>query len=98
MSALVDMSRRRVAARTGLDAPVERNGQVCISETQRKVHMTAEALALLVAVPFTAYLALKPSDRLEPWERTGLGALALGTAVVDGALLYNYWRKRKDSR
>jgi hypothetical protein len=88
------MARRRSGAlprapRTGLAEP----DVYTITPTQRNVHVTFEALAVFVAVPFTAYLAFSP--RLKPWERTGLAAMTLATLVVDGGLLYSYLKKKK---
>lgn len=77
------------------DGYYEDGDAICISKSQQKVHQATEALAVFVAAPFTAWLALKPSDKLEPWERTGLGILTIGTLIVDGGLLISWLRKKK---
>jgi len=54
---------------------------VCISERQRNVHVVAEAVALLVVVPFMAHVALSAEDKTT---RTLAAAVGLGTLLVDG--------------
>lgn len=80
--------------RTG-QAPARTNDEICISENQKKLHVTTEALAVFVAAPFTAWLALKPRDTIEPWERTGLAVLTVGTLLVDGGLLLKWATTKK---
>lgn len=59
---------------------------LCISETQRKVHVVSEALALVVGVPMLLWIGTRKRE-LTSLEKAGLLTLALGTVVVDGALL-----------
>lgn len=76
--------------RTG--AVREVGNEVCISKTQRNVHVTFEALAVFAAVPFLLYLAQKPG--LKDWEKYGLYGMAGATLIVDGGLLLSYMRKK----
>lgn len=60
---------------------------------RRQVHIVSEAAALGLALPLSIYAAASP--RLPAWARVGFAALALGTAVIDTALLASYLRPTK---
>lgn len=55
------------------------------------VHVTTEALALGVGVPFLLWASFQTS---KPAARTGLRLLALTTIAVDGWLLTQYARQK----
>jgi hypothetical protein len=63
---------------------------VCISDQQARLHVAAETLALLVAVPLSVYFAARRD--LPMWARIAAGAVAAGTLAVDGYLLRRYLR------
>ncbi len=57
---------------------------------RRQVHIASEAAALGLALPLSVYAASTP--RLPVWARIGFGLVAVGTAVIDSALLASYLR------
>lgn len=59
----------------------------CISPRQRDVHVVSEALALAVVAPFMVYVAVTARD---PSVRAAAAAVAVGTVLVDGWLLYRF--------
>lgn len=63
-------------------------GGTCISAEQRRVHVVAEALAVVLVAPLLGYVATRPE--LPDWARVGAGAAAVGTLLVDGWLLSRY--------
>ena len=63
-------------------------GSVCITAQQRRVHVYAETLAVVLVAPLLGYAATQ--RELPDWARYGLGAAALGTLLVDGWLLKRY--------
>ncbi len=65
------------------------DGSYLISPRQAKVHRTSEGLALLFAVPVTLWAATR-NRKLTKTEKLGLGAVAVGTLVVDGVLYRRY--------
>ena len=65
-------------------------------EARRGVHVAAEGIALVAALPLSVYAAANP--RLPIWARVGFGVLAAGTAVVDGGLLLSYLRDIRERR
>lgn len=85
---------RQAGGKVSTGAPIIRGNEVCISKTQRNVHVAAEALAVFVVAPLTGYIAWKNKD-LPDWSRVFLGAVAVGTIVIDGGLLISYWRAKK---
>jgi hypothetical protein len=58
-----------------------------IPEWQRDLHVSSE-LAALILTPFVLMAA---ADAREP-HKSRLQALAAGTLLVDGLLLYRWWR------
>ena len=60
-----------------------------ISAAQRRVHVSSEALAVLVVAPFLLYAATR-ERQLTPVEKGLLVTAAIGTFVVDGWLLSRY--------
>jgi hypothetical protein len=63
----------------------------CIPESQRQLHATSEALAVVVAAPFLFWLSANP--RLPPWARVTAAVMGAGTLLVDGYLLTRMVRK-----
>jgi hypothetical protein len=61
---------------------------ICISETQRRVHIVSEAAALAVVAPFTLWLATR--RELPTPVRALSGAIGVTTLVVDGLLLTRF--------
>lgn len=59
-----------------------------LAVNRRQVHIVSEAAALGLALPLSIYAAA--SSRLPVWARLGFAAVALGTAVIDTALLTSY--------
>lgn len=64
-----------------------------ISSTQRGVHVTTEAFAVLAVAPFLLYAATRKRE-LTPVEKGLLATAAIGTLLVDGWLLYRFSRGR----
>lgn len=81
--------RSRVTA-TG--AVREAGEEICISKAQRNVHVAFEGLAVVVAAPFSFWLATRPE--LPPWARGLSAAIGVSTLVVDGGLLLSYLSKK----
>lgn len=65
-------------------------------DKRRKVHVASESVALVTALPLAIYGAT--TKRLPIWARVGFGALAAGTAVVDGVLLHSYVTEKRNGR
>ena len=63
---------------------------VSIPSSQRDLHIASEWVALVVAVPALAWVALNPD--VPRTARTIAGAVALGTLLIDGALLLRWYR------
>ena len=61
-----------------------------VPETRRDVHVASELAALVVVVPYLAWLSTRP--QLTDADRWRLRALAAATGVVDGWLLYRWVR------
>ncbi len=61
-----------------------------VPEWQRSVHIAAEALAIALIVPL---LLLAAKDARPPHKKR-LRAIALGTLVVDGLLLWSWLTRR----
>lgn len=55
---------------------------------RRAVHITSEAAALAVGVPFLVWASYQTSN---PSARDGLRAMALATVLVDGWLLWRWY-------
>ena len=72
----------------------ETNGEVCISNAQRRIHVATEAVAVFAVAPFLIYLAAT-KENLKDWERGILYAVAGGTLLVDGGLLLSFSRKKR---
>jgi len=65
-----------------------------ITETQRRVHVGAETVALVAVTPFLLWVATR--DRpLTRTEKVLLGTVVIGTVAVDGWLLYRFTRRRR---
>ena len=67
--------------------------EIVISRALRQVHVTFEALAVVVAAPFMFYLATR--KELPDWARVVSGTIGVATVIVDGGLLVSYLRKRQ---
>ena len=65
----------------------------CITESQRNLHVTTEALALAVVAPFMFYLSAQ--RELPTWARAASFGIGAGTLVIDGALLWSYLRQER---
>ena len=61
---------------------------ICITESQRRVHIAAEAVALAVVAPFTFWLATR--RELPTAARALSAAIGATTLVVDGVLISRY--------
>lgn len=86
------MIAERAAVRVGHTATAD---HVTISKAQRDVHVTFEALAVVVAAPFSFWLATR--KELPDWARVLSGTIGAATLVVDGGLLLSYLKERKAS-
>lgn len=84
------LSNQKKTISTG--AVREIGDEICISKSQRNVHVTFEAMAVFAAAPFLIYMGSKKN--LYPWERYALYTMAGVTLVVDGGLLLSYMRKK----
>jgi len=62
-----------------------------ITRQQRQIHVSAEAVGVLAIAPYLAHLASQ-QRQLTRSERAWLRRIAIGTALVDGYLLYRYLR------
>lgn len=80
------------AFRTGMVRELP-TGEIAISKRQRDVHVTFEALAVVVAAPFSIWLATQKT--LPDWARMLSGTIGVATLIVDGGLLLSYIRKQK---
>lgn len=60
-----------------------------VSQEQRTIHMTTEALAVFAIAPFLVWAATR-DRKLNKTEKGVLMATAVGTVLVDGWLLYRY--------
>jgi hypothetical protein len=69
----------------------ERDPQVMIPSSQRDLHIASEWIALVVAVPALAWIALNP--QVPRTARNIAGAVALATFIVDGSLLMRWYRR-----
>lgn len=89
------MAQRRYSPhRTGAVEMQTANGKMyCITPTQRNIHVTSESIAVLVAAPFSFWLAMQKT--LPDWARTLSAAIGVGTLLVDGGLLISYLKKDK---
>jgi hypothetical protein len=63
-------------------------GEVCIDDSQRRLHVTSEAIAVAFVTPFMLYLAWQRA--LPAWARAVSFGIAVGTLAVDGSLLWRY--------
>ncbi len=61
---------------------------VAVTQGQRAIHVVAEIVGLTVVAPILGSLALK--SQFSRRQRWFLGATALGTALVDGYLLFRW--------
>lgn len=77
--------------RTG--AVREIGDEVCISKSQRDVHVFFEAAAVFVAAPALMYIGA--TTPMEPWKRNSLYALAAASLAVDGGLLLSYLKNKE---
>jgi hypothetical protein len=69
------------------------DGSVVISSEQRTKHVVFEAAALLVAAPFSFWLA---GQRYLPmWARVLAGVTGVVTVYVDGSLLWSFLTEKK---
>jgi len=66
-------------------------GSICISETQRKVHIGGEVAALALVVPFMAYLTTR--KQLPTWARAGAGTIGAISLLLDGYLLVRFLKR-----
>ena len=67
-------------------------GQCTISDNQRMLHVSAEAIAVLIAAPFSFWLAARPE--LPGWARALSAVIGAGTLAVDGYLVVSYLRNK----
>jgi hypothetical protein len=61
---------------------------ICIPEEQRRLHVTSEALALVIVTPFMFYVSAQ--RELPPWARATSFGIGVSTALIDGWLLWRY--------
>jgi len=62
--------------------------EVCIPRRQRDVHVASETAAVLFVAPLLGWIAA--TGKLTPEARVALGAVAVGTVLIDGGLLRAY--------
>lgn len=85
---------RNAPVRTGaVEMQTPQGRMYCISPTQRNIHVTSETVAVLVAAPFSFWLAMQKT--LPDWARTLSAVIGVGTLLVDGGLLLSYLKKDK---
>lgn len=68
-------------------------GEVCIADTQARVHASSEAVAVAVMAPFMLWLSTQ--ENLTPTTRKLLVAGAVSSIFVDGILLWQYRRLKE---
>jgi len=64
---------------------------VCITEGQRRWHLFGETVAMLVAVPFSVYLATR--KQLPLWARGTAATIGAVTLVLDLTSIVRYTRE-----
>jgi hypothetical protein len=84
------------------DQPAERAvarapRRVEISRTQRDLHVAAETIAVVVAAPFSIWLALQQKYPLPQWARILSGTIGVGTLAIDGGLLFQFLKKKENT-
>jgi hypothetical protein len=62
-----------------------------ITKRQRNLHVTAEAIAVVAVAPLLLHVAAQERP-LTKTERHAVTAVAIGTLLIDGYLLYRYLR------
>lgn len=67
------------------------DGSCTITPEQRQVHQVFEGAAVLIAAPFSLWLATR--DELPDWARLLSAAIGVSTLIVDGGLLLQYARR-----
>lgn len=77
-----------------LGEPIEQE-DICMSNRQMLSHVFWETAALVVQVPFMAYLAASPA--VHPVARVAAGGIGIVTLIVDGRLLRKNRKKLKES-
>lgn len=70
-------------------------GSLCVSNTQRRIHIASESAAVFIGIPFLLWLAFKPNREIQPWEKAGLVGFAASTLIVDGGLLLSWLSKSR---
>ena len=70
--------------------------KVCISKSQRDLHMRSELAAVAVVAPALLYVATRPR-KLNKVEKGGLIAVAALTLAIDGSLYTSYASKKRGS-
>lgn len=63
---------------------------VCITRRQRNLHVATEAMAVLFVAPLLGWIAY--TGRVSESSRIALGAIVIGTLLVDGHLVTKYRR------
>ena len=71
------------------------SGELVISRAQKRVHMTTEAFAVAIIVPWMLSLAFRKNPRLTRLDKFAALFVAAGTLVVDGGLLLQFSKRRK---
>lgn len=66
---------------------------ICVPRRQMKGHVFWETAALVVQVPFLAYLAANPA--LHPVARVMAGGAGIATFIVDGRLMHKNRKRLK---
>lgn len=96
MNAAMQFARNRIVPRTGaIETTIAGQRRYCISAAQRNVHVMSEAAAVLVAAPFSFWLAAQPT--LPQWARVLSATIGAGTLLVDGGLLLSYLKKESNN-
>jgi len=71
------------------------SGELVISRAQKRVHMTTEAFAVAIIVPWMLSLAFRKNPRITRLDKFAALFVAAGTLVVDGGLLLQFSKRRK---
>ena len=71
------------------------SGELVISRAQKRVHITTEAFAVAVIVPWMASLVLRKNPRITRLDKFAAFFVGLGTVVVDGGLLLKFMKRKR---
>lgn len=63
---------------------------IVVTEGQRNLHVSSEAVAVFAVAPFMFWLAFQD---LPKWARRTSAVIGLGTVLVDGYLLLQYLKR-----